>query len=373
MFFFPAEAWCPASLRSQKTSRSKLHCNRKYDDHPSSWGTYQPCSPHDVSPRFCSVSLTHHNGFRDPFQSLLKPSNQSKTHNIPQHFLLLSLWPTSQKDQGTCSQHRLYLRHNQVMRSWLSLSQALSVGAIQRSLKLSICLGWKALQIHKVTQSTKKPYRATQTFLQIAMTIAKVGIVFNCRLRVLQVAVSVDCITNLTWQRYTPYAMITSQYYIQLHKLCRKAMLSPTRSDRREIWIPGALGCGQDRGTVEDFSWQVVEEPQKHWQQPAGSSFCEVICFPVGFQFSFPLIPLSRSDKIKSIHARVVIYVDKFFTPQKTRKRLENCNVFTNIVGKHLGRLHLATPWYALPVSRQVGLIPRCIRKRWPSTIFCKG
>ena len=78
-------------------------------------------------------------------------------------------------------------------------------------------------------------------------------------------------------------------------------------------------------------------------------------------------------DQIKSNQYMRALWsmLTNFFTPQKTRKRLENCNVFTNIVGKHLGRLHLATPWYALPVSRQVGLIPRCIRKRWPSAIFC--
>ena len=61
-----------------------------------------------------------------------------------------------QKDQRTCSsQHRLYLRHKQVvlMRSWLSLSLSAECWSNSKVVEVVDLFGWKILQIHKVTHT----------------------------------------------------------------------------------------------------------------------------------------------------------------------------------------------------------------------------
>ena len=153
--------------------------------------------------------------------------------------------------------------------------------------------------------------------------------------------------------------------------LSESHVVRQTRLDRREIWIPE--GCGQNcAGTVVvNFGFPSIatsrrafgfrafaslwvashsEELRKNSHQRAGSSFCEVICYPVGIHFKFAT-NLSRSYKI-TINQRTRalwsmsqwVYVDQF-PPLKTRNRLANCDVFTNLAGKRLGRFG-ATPWW---------------------------
>ena len=90
------------------------------------------------------------------------------------------------------------------------------------------------------------------------MTTAKVGIVFNCRdsesYHVLPVAVSVDCVTNLTKIR-----SLCNDHVTVLHSAAQAMSEShaPTRPDRREIWIPEPLESGLDcAGTVDKISYQ---------------------------------------------------------------------------------------------------------------------
>ena len=271
-------------------------------------------------------------------------------------------------DPKNIKQHVRPQQTQVVLRSWRVWVSALSVGAIQRSLKLWICLDEKYCRFIR-SQSTKKPYRAIQIFLLQAMTTAKVGIVFNCRdsesYHVLPVAVSVDCVTNLKKIHSLCHDHVTVAFS------CTSYVGKPCANETWQAgdldsWTPGVWAemcwhCGQDlvpaRLPIRDpiycqvASHSADQLVRNAFFMPAGgrrttkkltaTSWVFILwsdLFPSRHPLGFPLIPLSRSDKINiNQHTRALwSMLTNFFTPRKTHKRLANCNVFTNIVGNTL-------------------------------------